>query len=261
MSESFNNEELDSSKKKDIQKKSTKKKTVKEEEINKSEEYKTLRNGVYTLLYYANKPFVSTELVLQFKGSKKSQIEKILDDLEKKNLITIKINGKSKVYYLNQSRLRYIDSERKAESQNENEANLSLKNSQEIDNSVNQKKSNKKTIEELKTEYNEIAAQLEEHKSECAELLQKKNLLENELSNCEMERKIKEYEMYIKENEGLNNCELIDKKEFDAMKEKSNRFKKLFSNRKKIYKNILDTVSEALGIKTKELLGEIGIDE
>ena len=88
-------------------KKKTKKQTKVVKNNIKTSEYKQYRNDIYTLLYYSNKPFIITELNLQFKHIPKSQIEQILLDLSQKQLITTKLNGKTKLYFLNQEVLNY----------------------------------------------------------------------------------------------------------------------------------------------------------
>ncbi|ORD99117.1 HOP2 [Hepatospora eriocheir] len=189
----------------------------------KDEDFKELRNNVYTLFYYSNKPYCLNELVLQFKGYKKTIIEKIITDLENKGLITIKLNNKTKIFHLNQSNLKYEKSE-----------------------------------EEYKTEYETKLVELKELKSLNSTLNSKVTSFKNMLTNEEMEEKIKYFKEFLLENKNIK--EGVNEEIFNKTVNNLKKINQIKLKRKRIFNDIVNGVSEGMNMKKKEFLDEVGIE-
>lgn len=215
----------------------------------KTGEYKTTRNELYTLFYYTNKPFIITELSLRFKDVGKKQLEKVLDDLEEKKLITIKLNGKTKVYVLNQDNLKYRDEENSTQEKENDKTTSQSSKKQFVTMSTL-----KKTQEVLTQKLSDVTLTNNQLSAEVAEL-------SNELSTEMLRKKIQEFELFIQENIEFESVELADEAEFETVSAKMGVYTKMESQRKKIIKEIVDTVSDGLGMKKKEFMEEAGIGQ
>ncbi|ORD96011.1 hypothetical protein HERIO_2021 [Hepatospora eriocheir] len=186
----------------------------------KDEDFKELRNNVYTLFYYSNKPYFLNELVLQFKGYKKTIIEKIITDLENKGLITIKLNNKTKIFHLNQSNLKYEKSE-----------------------------------EEYKAEYETKLVELKELKSLNSTLNSKVTSFKNMLTNEEMEEKIKYFKEFLLENKNIK--EGVNEEIFNKTVNNLKKINQIELKRKRIFNEIVNGVSEGMNMKKKEFLDKV----
>lgn len=227
-------------------KKKTKKQTKVVKNNIKTSEYKQYRNDIYTLLYYSNKPFIITELNLQFKHIPKSQIEQILLDLSQKQLITTKLNGKTKLYFLNQEVLNYYHEQfDQMETNKVNESNITLK----------------KTLSQLKETHTNIMAKLAEYKLQNEQLHEKLLKAKNELNNEELIKCISDFKNFINDNEKYSNIITIDKNLFETKQLKVIEYKKIEKQRQIMFKSIVNTVCENFEFKMKELLDEAGIDQ
>ena len=218
--------------------------------LNKDEIYKKTRNDLYTWFYYNNKPVIMTELNLLFKDAGKKMLETLCEDLESKKLISIKLNGKTKVYFLNQETLKY-------KNEGETVENASNKMSCSIDN----KTVEYKTFEELQQKEIEISEKYAEVLEINRGLLEEINMLSNALSDEEFIIKIEEFKKFLEENKEYASIETVIPEEFDKLKDKEIKIKKIHGKRNKIFKNVVETVSEAMGIKKKIFLEEAGIEE
>lgn len=224
--------------------------TKKKKSSNKDEAYKEQRNALYTYFYYANKPVIMTELNLLFKDTPKKTLEAICDDLEAKKLITIKLNGKTKVYFLNQENMPYTDTN----------GEVSQKENMQMTCSVDVKNKHRKTFEEIEKENTEITAELERVMENNKKLKEEAHALGTALSDEQLREKIKEFKVFLDENKEFKDIEVADKKEFDSLATKEQKFKKLFTERKKLFKNITETVSEGMNKKVKDFLEDVGIE-
>ncbi|ORD94300.1 hypothetical protein ECANGB1_897 [Enterospora canceri] len=211
----------------------------------KSEDYKTLRNQVYTLFYYSNKPFILTELNLQFKEARKTEIETICDDLTSKGLLTNKMNGKTKIWYLNQNKLNYGEKENLASTAG----------------SMDARKQSGVSMGELEEVYEEVKEEFKITKEKGMELRNEINSLNNELSNVELEDEIEKMKVFITENKAYENVELVDEEEYKKHKTVQVKYRKMEAERKGILKNIINSVSEGMGKSKKEFMEEVGISK
>lgn len=227
-------------------KKRTKKQTKSTKNNVKTSEYKQHRNDIYTLLYYSNKPFVITELNLQFKHIPKSQIEQILIDLTQKQLINTKLNGKTKLYFLNQEVLNYHNEQfDQIEINNDDKFNIT----------------SKKTLKQLEEIHANVATKLAEYKLQNEQLHEKIDKSKNELSNEELTKCISEFKNFINDNKKYSNIITIDKNLFETKQSKVIEYKKIEKQRQIMFKFIVNTVCENFELKIKELLDEAGIDQ
>lgn len=162
----------------------------------------------------------------------KADVQRALTALVEDERIKEKTYGKVKIYYINQK-----------ERNKGKQVDVS-----KLDQMLNERR---ETLKELNNSIKEKESSLKEYT--------------NKLSKKELEEEIKTYEIKVKELE-------IKLKELDESKkkanEKENKYKKYdyeqVSNecrkRKRITKNIIDSIVEFGGKKKKQLLEDIGID-
>lgn len=231
----------------------------------KDEAYRKVRDELYSYFYYSNKPVVMTELNLIFKDVSKKLLETICDDLEEKKVLSIKLNGKTKVYFLNQKSLSYIKENIEIENENNNTQGNITENTQgtmqKMSCSVDVKKHRGKTLKELEEEWKIVEEQNKQLIEENIQLKEEKHAIGSALSDEEMQKEIEEFKEFLEENKKYTEIELADEKTFDSLKVEENLLKKTFIFRKKIFKNITETVSEGMNKKVKEFLEEVGLNE
>lgn len=208
-------------------------------------EFRQLRDTIYTFFYYSNKPVSITEIILQFKNNKKSMVEKVLEDLVNKKMIFFRIFGKSKIYCLAQEMSFEIDESIYTD---------------DIDKTQDQ------SIEDKVLRY--LKWNFERHSSELAQLKDKNKKLDTELSEYdnqmtteELKRAIKDFKATIKEYEGRDKKEVVSTVDFNKRKKEHAEIKKEFSKRSQLFKEIIDSLSEGLNKKRKELFKEIGLED
>ncbi|ELA41698.1 uncharacterized protein VICG_01202 [Vittaforma corneae ATCC 50505] len=183
--------------------------------------------------------------MLQFKNCKKATVQKILDDLVSKGKIFMRTIGKSKVYCLTQDMTFEID-----ESIYTDE--IDTKQDQTIDDKI---------LRYLKWNYERHVAELIKLKEECKKLDQVLNGYENQLSIDELKRAIEKMKAIVKEYKGKGKQECVSYEEFNKKKKVCLNIKKELMKRTQIYKNIIDTICEGCGIKKKDFLRDVGIEE
>lgn len=231
----------------------------------KDEAYRKVRDELYSYFYYSNKPVVMTELNLIFKDVSKKLLETICDDLEEKKVLSIKLNGKTKVYFLNQKSLSYIKENIEIENENNNTQGNITENTQgtmqKMSCSVDVKKHRGKTLKELEEEWKIVEEQNKQLIEENNQLKEEKHAIGSALSDEEMQKQTEEFKEFLEENKKYTEIELADEKTFDSLKVEENLLKKTFIFRKKIFKNITETVSEGMNKKVKEFLEEVGLNE
>ncbi|OQS54788.1 hypothetical protein EHP00_1268 [Ecytonucleospora hepatopenaei] len=231
----------------------------------KDEAYRKVRDELYSYFYYSNKPVVMTELNLIFKDVSKKLLETICDDLEEKKVLSIKLNGKTKVYFLNQKSLSYIKENIEIENENNNTQGNITENTQgtmqKMSCSVDVKKHRGKTLKELEEEWKIVEEQNKQLIEENNQLKEEKHAIGSALSDEEMQKQTEEFKEFLEENKKYTEIELADEKTFDSLKVEENLLKKTFISRKKIFKNITETVSEGMNKKVKEFLEEVGLNE
>lgn len=218
----------------------------KEEKEDEKNEYRQLRDTIYTFMYYCNKPIIGTELLLQFKGQKKATVEKVLDDLVAKEKLFLKLFGKSKIYCLSQSMEFTIGKEYTDKIDSEQDQNIEYK-----------------TLRYLKWSFEENTKLLNELKIENKRLSEELAGFENEMSVEELKASIKEMNNLIKidkENQKEGKV-TVDPKEFAKIKKTHAIIKKENINRNSIFKNIVDSICDGTGIKKKDFLKDAGIDD
>ncbi len=170
---------------------------------------------------------------LQSENIKKSGVERSLAALIEKDAVTLKTYGKTKLYLQCQAKIELPDEETaKAE-----EAELA----------------------ELVKSVEEIDAELSELRSEEARLKSSMTLDEAKQAIAEVEASV--------EKKTAELSELGDPNELPTEEEKASvelsyyRARLAWKKRKKIVKNIVDTVSEAMNKKPKELMELIGLED
>lgn len=217
---------------------------VKTRDLDK-EEYRQLRNTMYTFFYYSNKPTAVPELCLQFKTQKKVHIEKILDDLVSKNKIFLKLCGRTKVYCLSQNMEYEIDDPNYTD---------------EVDQAQDQAEEDK-VLRFLKWRNAAVTSELKALKDLNRDLDAEILSLDTEMSVEELKKAIKTMNKAVEENGAYETAEYVDYEEFDGRKKQLVLMEKEYSCRKKVFKEIVSGVSEGLEMKPKDLLEEAGIEE
>lgn len=209
-------------------------------------EFRQLRDLIYTFMYFCNKPVIISEIVLQFKSYKRSLIEKVLDDLAAKEMISLKLFGKSKIYCLSQKMEFEINEEEYTE---------------EID-AEQDSKIEDKCLRYLKWNYERNSSKLKAAKEENKQLTDEIQSNENELSVEELKRAVSDMKSTVKDYENNEDKEItVSCDDFNKVKNKHQKLKKDLTERNLIYKNIVENISEALNLKRKQFLNTVGIDE
>ena len=173
-----------------------------------------------------------------------------MEDLEEKQLVTIKEYNKKKIYYLNQAKLSYND-----------DVNENSKENVENCGSMDQKTTNLKTLQALELKCKQITEELTELKSNHDALNLKLKALSSQLSNEEIAGQIDQFKQFLHKNKSIKDCEIVEAKEFNSRKDELNKFKKVLAARNKSFKSICDAISDLLGISKKQLLIDAGIEE
>lgn len=208
------------------------------------EEWRELRNTIYTFFYYSNKPIGSSEIVLQFKNQKKATVEKVLDDLVEKGKIVIKTAGRSKVYYL---------------AQDMNYEITDPEYTDEVDAAQDQIEENK-VVRFLKWKHRILNKELQDLKHECEQLDLQITAFDGEMSAAELTKAIPELEKYVEANREFESVECIDENDYNARKKELEAFKKKDIARRKMLKEMLCSIAEGLDIKVGDLKEDAGIE-
>lgn len=216
---------------------------VKSKEMDK-DEYRQLRDTVYTFFYYSNKPLAASEILLQFKNHKKAIVEKVLADLVAKDKIFVKAPGKSKFYCLAQSMDYQIDDPEYTD---------------EIDAAQDQTEEDK-VLRFLKWKQERLAGQLRELVEESKELDARIGGFDNELSDEELRQRIESMQAAVSEAPEQTTTEVVCSEEFEKLKKKHAQLQKEHASRLKIFKNIVGSISEGLEMKPSELLADAGVE-
>lgn len=207
-----------------------------------TEEYRQLRNVVYTFFYYSNKPVNVAELVLQFKNYGKKAIEDVLADLVGKNKIFVRPCGKSKVYCLSQDMVYTVDDPGYADE----DGDLTE------DDTV---------LRFLKWKNAAINAELRALKNESRDLDAQIQSIDEEMSVDELKVAIRTMRRAVEEAGEREPGEYVDPALFAEKKKQLAAVEKEYAARRRIIKNIISTISDGLEMKQKDLMDEIGIEE
>ena len=170
---------------------------------------------------------------LQSDNIKKSGVERALAELVDKGTITLKTYGKTKLYLQCQDKIELPDEE-----------------------------AAKKEEEDLA----ELVKSVEEIDEELAELRSKETRLKSSMTLDEAKQAIAEEEASVEKKTAELN-ELGDPRELPTEEDKKvvevsyYQARLAWKKRKKIVKNIVDTVSEAMNKKPKELIELIGLED
>ncbi|CAI2369696.1 unnamed protein product [Moneuplotes crassus] len=179
-----------------------------------------------------NRPYSIQNIIDNLRGEiRKAQTQKILDALTEENILTCKEYGKAKIYLINQDIF--------PETTNEDLEKLD----KEID-------TKKKEFEELDAKLKSLNSDLRKIKIEPtnAELDAELEALTSE--NLRLEGRLEEYGD-VQEDRSIS---------IDDIEKQEKLFSKEWRVRKKGFMEIIDTISEALEKKPKELMEEIGIE-
>lgn len=206
-------------------------------------EYRQLRDIIYTFFYYSNKPVALSEIQLQFKGYKKATVLKVIDDLVEKKKIMAKAFGKSKIYCLSQNMTFNIDEEYTDE--------IDAQQNQEIED---------KTLRFIKWKYDNIMMKLEQVKKDSKLKEIEISQLESVMTEEEYERAISKMKAQIKEFKNISVENMITADQFNQQKKLLASIKKECTKRKNIFNEIIDNVSEGMGCSKKAFLEDVGID-
>lgn len=181
-----------------------------------------------------NRPFSVQNIVdaLQKEGIKKTQCEKILSNLVEKEVVSVKEYGKAKIYLFRQDTIEIPD-QQEVEEMEEN-----LKSKEEEYNSVNAE------ITELEKEVNYLSSQMTEE-----EARNKKTELETTL------QQMKEKLQILSEGR-----QQVDPEERKKLQQNLLYNVSKWKQRKRMAKEILDTISENANMKYKELCEQIGVE-
>ncbi|KAI5150653.1 26S proteasome regulatory subunit, ATPase 3, interacting protein [Enteropsectra breve] len=218
------------------------------------EEYRQNRDTVYTYFYYANRPVALSEVVLQFKTIKKSVVEKILGDLVSKEKIMAKLLGKSKFYCLAQ------DMEYRIEEEEGYNDDIDAQMKEQNGSSSGKDGEDEKTLRYLRWKLNNLKEIRNVLWKENSALSEEITGYENELSVDELKHAIENMKKIVQENEGAEEIKVVDENAMEQKRKEHAAIKKINSVRKKIFKEIVDGVSEGIGCKSKELMEDAGIE-
>ncbi|KAM0681055.1 PSMC3 interacting protein [Glugoides intestinalis] len=207
-------------------------------------EYRQLRDTIYTFFYYSNKPVIISEINLQFKNYKKTNVQKVLDDLVTKEKIFFRTIGKSKVYCLSQEMSFEIDD-------NSYTDDIDKMQDQTVDD---------KLMRYLQWNYTNHVDELNKLKNENKELDLELTEFEGQLSIEELRRAIKGMKETIEEHSGEEKQEVVGYEEFNNKKKEHTAIKKELSKRTKIFKGIIEMVCDGCGIEKKDLLQNAGVE-
>lgn len=208
-------------------------------------EFRQLRDTIYTFFYYSNKPVGVTEILLQFKNSKKAMVEKVLEDLVNKKMIFVKMFGKSKIYCLSQDMKFEID-------ENTYTDDIDKTQDQNIDDKV---------LRYLKWNLDRHSVQLTQLKEESKDLDLKLSVYENQMTTDELKRAIKDLKTVIRDFESRDKVNAISPTDFNKRKKEHASVKKEFLKRSNLFKEMINSLCDGLNKKKKDLFKEIGLEE
>jgi septal ring factor EnvC (AmiA/AmiB activator) len=188
---------------------------------------KLMRNVKCMLIFQQNRPYSAQNVSDMLRGEvKKPTAQKLLDQMVEENVVIAK-QYSIKVYLASQDFFDKVDSSK---------------------------------IEAIEGEINESKVKLDKFKSDNTKMTQELKGLSIELTNEELTDKLDEYKNEVNELE--KRIRKLDKKDevqisADKVKDAEESYGKYidkFKKMKKIYKNILDTISESLEVTKKELV-------
>ncbi|KAI5168341.1 26S proteasome regulatory subunit, ATPase 3, interacting protein [Pancytospora epiphaga] len=208
-------------------------------------EWRELRNTIYTFFYYSNKPIGNTELGLQFKNQKKSDVENILNDLVEKKKIVSKAFSKSKIYYLAQDMEYTVDDSEYTD---------------EIDETQDQTEDNK-VMRYLRWKNKLLSMNLKTLQEECNEVEGSLALLNEEMTTSELVKAIESLESEISKFDSSVGEEIVEPETFEKLKKGLVTIQKMSTERSKLFKGMVAGISEGLEVKKQDLLEEAGIGE
>jgi len=226
------------------------KRTKKEEVKNtgrgevKSDEYRLLRDTIYTFFYYKNKPVGVTEIGLQFKSAKKAMIEAILEDLVDKGKIVCKTIKRLTVYYLTQDMAYTID-------EDEYTDKIDAAQDQTIED---------KTLRYLAWRHNKTVEKLSERKKEHKMLSDKLLIYRNQMTAEELRHALENMGKTIAHHEMQEKVETVSAEEMKRAVDENALLKKQAIERKKLWNEILNSLSEGMGMSKSVLLENAGVE-
>jgi len=208
-------------------------------------DYRQLRDTVYTFFYYSNKPVAMTEIVLQFKGAKKPALQAVLDDLVAKEKIFSKDISRSKVYCLAQDMSYEIDHDIYTD---------------EIDRTQDQTVEDK-TQRYLKWCYDMQLAELNAAKEESRALDSCLSEYENQMSVEELRKAVKGMRAVVKADDEKETEEKVSYEDFMKLKKVHGQLKKELEKRSRIFKEIVNGFCEGSGMSKSDLYANAGIED
>ncbi|KAI4290784.1 26S proteasome regulatory subunit, ATPase 3, interacting protein [Pancytospora philotis] len=208
------------------------------------DEWRELRNTVYTFFYYSNKPIGGTELSLQFKNQSKKNIDSVLDDLIEKGKIVLRPMGRSKLYYLAQNIEYGIDDPAYTD---------------EVDAAQDQREE-KKVLRYLRWRHEQMNAQMQALKRQNESLSAEIGAYNGAMSDLEVEKAIAEYRAVLEENAQFESIQCVDSDEFARRKKELEALRKEALVRQKMCKEMVNSISEGLEIKAAQLREDAGLE-
>lgn len=208
------------------------------------EEYRELRDTVYTFFYYSNKPVNISELTTQFKNITKPRIEKILEDLVEKKKIFSKALGKQKYYCLVQDMTYTIDDPEYTDA---------------VDAQQNQTVCDKE-LRFLRWKRANLLQTLKTLQLECSQLDEMIKVKEQELGTEDLIKAIEGMRAFIKKNGQVKELKLVSEADAEKQNVNMNRLRKELQQRKRMLKEMIDMLCDGLDLKRSELLSEAGIE-
>ncbi|KAI9503512.1 homologous-pairing protein 2 [Coemansia spiralis] len=187
---------------------------------------------VLSYIVKSNRPYSANDISSQLHGKvSPTQAKKILTDLADDGRIQRKANGKQLIFFANQDEIE-VPSIEEAEEEEE-------------------------SIKELEEKLNGL-------KSENKVLAGRLHGLNSALTDDQMRERIATLIKEIKENgerlEHLRSGEVISPEEKTKIESEHTTMIKHWKSRKRIFKNITDTISEGYPGKIKDLFGDLGIE-
>ncbi|KAJ2655893.1 PSMC3 interacting protein [Coemansia sp. RSA 1199] len=188
--------------------------------------------AVLDYLVKANRPYSANDISSQLHGLvSPAQAKKLLNDLADEEKLQRKINGKQQIFYATQTSIE-VPSVEEAEQEEE-------------------------TIKGLEQ-------QLSQAKDENKVLAGRLQGLTNALTDDQMRERIAKLSAEVKENEGrlaqLRSGEVISPEEKNKIETEHAAMTKHWKTRKRMFKNIIDTIGEGYPGKVSDLFEELGIE-
>lgn len=209
------------------------------------EDYRQLRDTMYTFLYYSNKPAHTTELTLQFNNYPKKSVERALESLVERHKIVCKMNNKTKLYYLTQNIKYTID-------ESEYTDDVDMAQNQEVDD---------KLVRFLMWKNSRVNNTLRALKEESAELDRQISGYECEMTSDELIRDIKKMRASLSSYGEVDTESCVPQEEFQKTEKRLAELQKERQKRQKLFNEMVGTIADGLEMKKKELLENSGIDE